>query len=102
MTWGHLPGHTQRRSPDWGPGSKAGSEGGEGGGGAKQPEGSQPARGSPVLPRPVHVLVLLHALGVCSRHVDDVALGRRGREDITGASEMDKQDSLPGANSRAI
>lgn len=33
MTWGHLPGHTQRRSPDWGPGSKAGSEGGEGRGG---------------------------------------------------------------------
>lgn len=35
-----------------------------------------------VLPRPVHVLVLLHALGVCSRHVDDVAgcLGEDGGE----------------------
>ena len=45
--------------------------------GPKQPTGSRLARSSPILPGPVHVLVLLHALGVCSRHVDDVASGRR-------------------------
>lgn len=43
----------------------------------ERPEGSELARRSPVLPRPVHVLVLLHALGVGGRHVDDVALGER-------------------------
>lgn len=33
-----------------------------------------------VLPCPVHVLMLLHALGVCSRHINDVAscLGKDG------------------------
>ena len=35
-----------------------------------------------LLPSPVHVLVLLHALGVCSRHINDVAgcLGEDGGE----------------------
>ena len=32
-----------------------------------------------LLPSPVHVLVLLHALGVCSRHINDVASGREER-----------------------
>ena len=39
----------------------------------------QVAGSSPVLPSPVHVLVLLHALGVCSRHINDVASGREER-----------------------
>lgn len=43
---------------------------------------AQHGQAGAVLPRPVHVLVLLHALGVGGRHVDDVAgcLGEDGGE----------------------
>lgn len=43
---------------------------------------AQHSQAGTVLPCPVHVLMLLHALGVCSRHVNDVAgcLGKNGGE----------------------
>lgn len=43
---------------------------------------AQHSQASAVLSCPVHVLMLLHTLGVCSRHIDDVAgcFGKNGGE----------------------
>lgn len=55
-----------------------------------------------VLPCPVHVLMLFHALGVCGRHINDVALKRRDREDMTGALDGHRREAVLGANPKAF
>jgi hypothetical protein len=46
--------------------------------------------------------MLFHALGVCGRHINDVALKRRDREDMTGALDGHRREAVLGANPKAF